>query len=202
MAGSGSGAMGWPQLDRAHAGEGALDHLGRVERRFALLGQVLGLHDAHAVGEQEARQQQGRLRAVDRRRRDHLRGQRQRAGVVDVRVRHEDGVRRLGGQPVEGGPAVLSRARGRAHPRVDEHAPVPDAQEAARGSNLARAAQRDVLHPHVCPLALALALARPVAQARHAGPLSVVSQTRRDEQEPRVPAGCGARPRAAGCCLD
>ena len=104
-------------LDRPHPRERALDHLGCVERRFALPLQVLGLHDAHAVGEQQARQEQGRLGAVDRRRRKHLRGERQGAGVVDVRVRHQDGVRRLGGQPIEGGPAVLSGARTGASPR-------------------------------------------------------------------------------------
>jgi len=87
---------------------------------------VLGLHDAHAVGEQEARQEQGRLRAVDRRRREPLRHERQGAGVVDVRVRHQDGLRRFGGQPVEGGQPILPDARGGAHPHVDEHAPVPD----------------------------------------------------------------------------
>jgi len=142
---------------RPHAREGALDHLGRVERRLALLRQVLGIHDAHAIGEQEARQEQGRLRAVDRRRRKHLGGERQGAGVVDVRMRHDDGVRRLGGQPIEGGQAVLPGPCRRAHPRVDEHASVPDPQDAARRADLARAALRDVLHPHACPPSLSLA---------------------------------------------
>ncbi len=113
-------------LDRPHPREGALDHLGRVERRLPFLREVLGLHDAHTVGEQQARQEQGRLRAVDRGQRKHLGGKRQGAGVVDVRVRHQDGLRRLDGQPIEGGQAILPDARGGAHPRVDEHAPVPD----------------------------------------------------------------------------
>jgi len=63
---------------------------------------------------------------IDRGRRKHLGHERQGTGVVDVRVRHQDRLGRLGGQPVEGGQTVLPNARGRAHPRVDEHAPVPD----------------------------------------------------------------------------
>jgi len=173
-------------LDRPHAGERALDDLGRVERRLALPLQVLGLHDAHAVSEQQARQEQGRLGAVDRRRRKHLGHEGQGAGVVDVRVRDQDGLRRFGGQPVEGGQAVLSRARGRAHPRVDEHAPVPDAQDAARGADLARAAQWQVLHLHACPSPLPHSSPRgapalPVRR-RRLNLLSLVSQTRRERR--------------------
>ena len=63
---------------------------------------------------------------IDRGRREHLGHERQGTGVVDMRVRHQDGVRWLDGQPIEGGQPILPGARGRAHPRVDEHAPVPD----------------------------------------------------------------------------
>ncbi len=105
-------------------------------------------------------------------------------------MRHGHGVRRRRVQTTGGGQAVLPRERSRTHPRVDEHAPVPDAQEAKRRAHLARAAHRGVLHPHAFPSAL----------RRDTSALSIVSQTRREEQEHRALRATTVAVMAARAC--